>query len=63
MGRKREERRRGIVRLGADVEEVRELDAAGFDQREERLDDADEAGGAAREAGDMGFVEAGEALP
>lgn len=41
MGRKRNERRCRIVRLGADVEEVRELDAAGFDQREERLDDRD----------------------
>lgn len=41
MGRKRNERRCRIVLLGADVEEVRELDAAGFDQREERLDDRD----------------------
>ncbi len=63
MGRKRNERRCRIVQLGADVEEVWELDAADFDQREERLDDADEVGGAAREAGDMGCVEVGEALP
>lgn len=63
MGRKRNERRCRIVQLGADVEEVWELDAADFDQREERLDDADEVGRAAREAGDMGCVEVGEALP